>query len=191
MMKIEKVFNTYVDRIDTNKREVRLKGSACAYSYANDSIILLLKKAMTRKAVFIIKNQTISWIELEKEAHEGASECGKKLGYLLPNMIDETLEQIFKEDGGKIISSYLKNRCHLKREEIADKPEVFSSDLRRLLGSGAPVIEILILKNLYRMVGLKFVEKKGYEFSDYIKELRKRCGCQNMKPCKVRSKASA
>jgi hypothetical protein len=177
MMKIEKVSNTYVRRIDTDKREVWLKGSARAYSYADDSIVLLLQKAMTRKAVFIIKNQTISWIELGKEAHEGASEWGKKRRDLLPNMVEETLEQVFEEDGAKIICDYVKNKCHLKREEIAEKPEVFSSGLRRLLGSGASVIEILILKNLYCMIGLTFVEKKGYEFSDYIKELRKRCGC--------------
>jgi hypothetical protein len=177
MMKIEKVSNTYVRRIDTDKREVWLKGSARAYSYADDSIVLLLQKAMTRKAVFIIKNQTISWIELGKEAHEGASEWGKKRRDLLPNMVEETLEQVFEEDGAKIICDYVKNKCHLKREEIVKKPEVFSSGLRRLLGSGSSVIEILILKNLYCMIGLTFVEKKGYEFSDYIKELRKRCGC--------------
>jgi hypothetical protein len=32
----------------------------------------------------------------------------------------------------------------------------------------------LILKSLYRKLGLEFEVKKGYEFSDYIKELRKR-----------------
>jgi len=36
------------------------------------------------------------------------------------------------------------------------------------------VIENLILKNLYSKLGLKFEEKEGYEFSDYIKELRKK-----------------
>jgi hypothetical protein len=31
----------------------------------------------------------------------------------------------------------------------------------------------MILKNLYCKLGLKFAKKRGYEFSDYIKELRK------------------
>jgi len=189
-MKIEKVSNTSVRRIDTNKREVLLEGSAHAYSYVDDSIVLLLQKAMTRKAIFIIKNQVISWIELKKEVLEDTSKKGKKLGYLLPNMVDETLEQVFKKDSTKIIFDYIKTKCHLKREEIAEKPEVFSDGLERLLGSGAPVIEKLILKNLHCKLGLKFREKKGYEFSDYIEELRKKCGCQNMKPCKIRLKAS-
>jgi len=92
---------------------------------------------------------------------------------LLLSVVDETMKQVFREEGAKAIYNYLENNSHLKREEIAEKPEVFSAGLERLLGSGAPVIENLILKNLYRRLGLKFEEKKGYEFSDYIKELRK------------------
>jgi len=61
----------------------------------------------------------------------------------------------------------------LRRGEIAEKPEVFSAGLERLMVSAARVIEILILKNLYRRLGLAFEEKEGYEFSDYVKELRK------------------
>ena len=82
-------------------------------------------------------------------------------------------KQIFKEDGAKIIYEFLENHSRLKLEEVADKPEVFSAGLERLMGSGAKVIEILVLKKLYRKLGLKFEEKKGYGFPDYIKELRK------------------
>lgn len=96
---------------------------------------------------------------------------------LLLKMVDATMKHVFTEAGTEVIYSYLGNSTNLKREEIAEKPEVFSAGLERLLGSGAPVIEILILKNLYRKLGLKFEAKKGYEFSDYVKELRKRCGC--------------
>ena len=98
----------------------------------------------------------------------------EKLESLLPKMINETLKQVFKEDGAKAIWVFIENNSHLKREEIAEKPEVFSDGLERLLGSGAPVIEKLILKNLHHELGLKFREKKGYEFSDYIKELSKK-----------------
>ncbi len=38
------------------------------------------------------------------------------------------------------------------------------------------MIEILILKNLYHKLELKFENKKGYEFSDYINELKKKFG---------------
>ena len=96
---------------------------------------------------------------------------------LLLKMVDATMKHVFTEAGTEVIYSYLGNSTNLKRDEIAEKPEVFSAGLERLLGSGAPVIEILILKNLHRKLGLKFEAKKGYEFSDYVKELRKRCGC--------------
>ena len=93
------------------------------------------------------------------------------LDNLLLEVIDETLKHVFREEGTKAIHDYLENKCHLKLEETAEKPEVFSAGLERLLSSGALVIEKLILKNLYRKLKLKFKEKKGHEFSDYIKEL--------------------
>ena len=98
-------------------------------------------------------------------------------GELLLSVVDETLKQVFREAGAKVIYDYLENKCHLKREEITEKTEVFSAGLERLLSSGAPVIEKLILENLYRKLELKFEEKKGYEFSDYIKESKEKCGC--------------
>jgi len=97
----------------------------------------------------------------------------EKLDDLLLKVVDETLRQVFRETGTKVIYDFLANNHHLKLEEIAEKPEVFSAGLERLMGSAAPVIENLILKNLYSKLGLKFEEKEGYRFSDYIKELRK------------------
>jgi hypothetical protein len=91
----------------------------------------------------------------------------------LLSVVDETLMQVFREAGAKVIYDFLANNCHLKHEEIAEKPEVFSAGLERLMVSGAPVIEILILKNLYSKLGLEFKEEEGYGFSDYIRELRK------------------
>jgi len=101
----------------------------------------------------------------------------EKLEDLLSKVVIETLKQVFKEDGANVIYNYIQNNSHLKLEKIAEKPEVFSAGLEKLLGSGAQVIEKLILKNLYRKLRLKFREKKSYEFPDYIKELRKRCRC--------------
>ena len=87
--------------------------------------------------------------------------------------VDETLKQIFKEDGAKVIYEFLENHSRLRLEEVADKPEVFSASLERLMVSAARVIEQMILKNLYSRTGLKFEEKTGYEFSDYIRELKR------------------
>lgn len=68
-MKVEKISNAYVSSIDTDKREVHLENSEVTYRYNDDSMILLLQKAMTRKATFIVKDRVISWIELMEEAY--------------------------------------------------------------------------------------------------------------------------
>jgi len=68
-VKVEKIPNTYVSSIDTEKREVCLEDSEAVYRYNDDSMVLLLQKAMTRKATFIIKDRVISWIELKEEVH--------------------------------------------------------------------------------------------------------------------------
>ena len=93
---------------------------------------------------------------------------------LLLKVVDETMKQVFRDAGAKVIYDYLRKNSHLKREDIAEKPEVFSAALERLLGSGAPMIEKLVLKNLYRKLQLEYAEKEGYEFSDYVKALKKR-----------------
>ena len=68
-MKEKKISNTYVSSIDTEKREVCLEDSEAAYRYADDSMVLFLQKAMTRKATFIIKDHVVSWMELKEEVH--------------------------------------------------------------------------------------------------------------------------
>jgi len=101
----------------------------------------------------------------------------EKFDELLLDAVDETLKRVFREEGTTVIYGFINKHFRLKLEEIAEKPEVFSAGLERLLGSAAPVIEKLILNNLYRKLHLKFAEKKGYEFSDYIEKLRRRLGC--------------
>jgi len=92
---------------------------------------------------------------------------------LLLSVVDETLEQVFREAGAKVIYKFMENKCHLRREEIAEKPEVFSAGLEMLLGSARPVIEKMVLKNLHSKLRLRFVERKGYGFSDYVRQLKK------------------
>ncbi|MDH5375249.1 MAG: hypothetical protein OEW95_05480 [Candidatus Bathyarchaeota archaeon] len=100
----------------------------------------------------------------------------KELADLLLSAVHETMRQVFRGEGAEVINNFIGNKCHLEQEEIVEKPEVFSAGLERLLGSGASVVENLILKSLYRKLELKFEKKKGLKFSDYINELKKRCG---------------
>jgi len=64
----------------------------------------------------------------------------------------------------------------LEWEEIPKKVEVFSEALGKTLGSGAVIIEDLILESLHSRLRLELRWKKGYGFSDYIKDLRSTCG---------------
>lgn len=111
---------------------------------------------------------------MKKKKFLSPEDKGGSLSYLLSSVIDEVLKYIFGESGAKVIYSFLENNFHLKREDFAEKPDAFSNGLKNLLGPGADLVLKTILKSLYFKLELKFNEKRGYEFSEYIKELRKR-----------------
>ena len=67
---------------------------------------------------------------------------------------------------------FLIQNSNLKLKDIENKPEIFSASLEMLIVSAARAIEQIILKNLYSGLGLEFEEKQGYEFADYILELK-------------------
>ncbi len=97
----------------------------------------------------------------------------ESLDDLLLRVIDETLEDVFKETGVTAIYDYMEKTLQLKRKEIPKKPKTFSTGLKALLDSAAPVIEDMILRNLYQKLDLEFEKKEGYEFLEYIRELRR------------------
>lgn len=68
VLKIGRIPDTCVSSINIYKREVWLEGCEEVYRYRDDSMVLLLKKAMTRKATFIIKGRVIDWIDLKENA---------------------------------------------------------------------------------------------------------------------------
>jgi hypothetical protein len=114
------------------------------------------------------KHSVLSSRKREGRVCEGT----ERFSDLLLDTVDEALKEVFKEAGAEVIYKFLGNKCHLKRDEIGGKPEDFSAGLESLLGLAAPMIEQLVLKNLWSKLGLRFEEKKGYEFSDYIRELK-------------------
>jgi hypothetical protein len=86
--------------------------------------------------------------------------------------VDEALKEVFKEEGIKVIYTFIEGNTQLTVKDLADKPEVFAKCFETLLSSSAKVIEEIILKKLYSKCGLKFKDKNDYKFSDYIKELK-------------------
>jgi len=84
--------------------------------------------------------------------------------------VDETLDHIFKREGKTVIYKFLEKHAKLKPTQIADKPELLSKNMQKLMSSATQMIEQTILKNLHRKKGIEFEEKNDYKFSDYIEE---------------------
>src|SRR3989304_1927708 len=107
------------------------------------------------------------------KGHDKHEKEARSLDILLLDAVDETLRHIFKEEGVRVIFACLEKKCNLNRRRIAEEPEDFSAGLDWLLSSARPMVEKLILENLYSKLKLRFEEKEGHNFSDYIKELRR------------------
>ena len=91
----------------------------------------------------------------------------------LADVVDDVIKQIFKEDGAKVIYNFLETHAQLKLEDVANRPKVFSESIQTLMLSAANIVEQNILISLYSKLGIKFEDKKGYKFADYIQELMK------------------
>ena len=62
----------------------------------------------------------------------------------------------------------LERSYQIKRGEIPEKLETFHRALQDLLGGGGKVMEMLIVRNLYRRLGLSFEEHDGWTLVDYV-----------------------
>lgn len=97
---------------------------------------------------------------------------------ILVKTIDETIKWTFGEYTSKIIYDYLERRsCPLN--EVPKKPEIFSIELRMILGSGrgsipgsAPILERAIIKRLCSKLGLNFNQKGPVNFPKCVRLLR-------------------
>jgi hypothetical protein len=97
---------------------------------------------------------------------------------LLLSVIDETLRYTLGDVNTRIIFDYLeKKSCHFS--EIPRRLDIFSRELRDLLGSGrgqilgsAPILEKVIAEIFCRKLGIEFDKSRGIVFVDYIKSLK-------------------
>jgi len=115
----------------------------------------------------------------------------KKFDKILLDVVDQGIRDVFGETAVQFIYDYLDKNSSLGRDDIPKKPEIFVEGLEEMLGSGAKVVEKLILKNLYSHFGVNYQEREGYGFSDYIREIevklsRSRNGGTNLKQERLR-----
>lgn len=72
----------------------------------------------------------------------------------ISKIIDRVLRQVFGEEAARLIYRYLENRYAVKRNEIADKIDLFARGLEEFLRTGAYVVERKILEDIYSSYGL-------------------------------------
>ena len=91
---------------------------------------------------------------------------------ILSEAVDHGL-LILGESARKSIYFHLDQDYSLQREKIPENPEALENALENIFGVGALVIEISIVKNLASKLGLKFEEKKSFNFVDSVNRVRK------------------
>lgn len=96
----------------------------------------------------------------------------------IERIIDRVLRQVFGEEAALLIYRHLESNYSLKKEEVADRIEIFAAGLEDFLRSGAYVIEQKILEDIYSSYGLLRRielerERDEFDFVSQIKSLRK------------------
>jgi len=93
----------------------------------------------------------------------------QRLERLIMDTINEVIREVFNDDVAKILfdSFFEKNSS----APFDKRLRAFEDSLPKILGSGAIIIEDLILETLYSRLGVKF-EREEKSFTDSIMELR-------------------
>jgi DNA-binding Lrp family transcriptional regulator len=86
--------------------------------------------------------------------------------------IEKSLQLLMDDSAKNSFISHLENNCGVQRDEISRSPELLSDELRNVFGLGATKIEELFLLLLHTRLGLSYVKKARYEFSDYVRDAR-------------------
>ena len=92
---------------------------------------------------------------------------------LLLEAVDDSLS-ILGDEPKRALYQYLATMHSLQREEIPDRLEEFSTGLKKALGGASSVIQRIILRKLFQKLGSTFRESQDSEFSDYIRDARRR-----------------
>jgi hypothetical protein len=104
---------------------------------------------------------------LIKQKHEYHNKVSKA--------IDKVLRKIFGNEATLLIYKHLENRYSVRQDEIVEKIDVFAEGLEEFLMSGARIIEMKILEDVYSSYGLtrrpKFERRNEHDFVGQMKML--------------------
>jgi len=92
----------------------------------------------------------------------------------ISRIIDKVLRQVFGEEATRLIYRYLEKNYCLRRDEVAERIEVFAAGLEEFLRSGAYVIERKILEDIYSDYGLlrRLELERVQEESDFVSQVK-------------------
>ena len=114
-------------------------------------------------------------------SNEMGDECGKERSEMQKTKFDETIieavDDVFSLLGEQCKSSFyahLGNSCNMDRIDIPERIDDFTRALEAIFGLGAKVIEIEIMKALFKKVRVFTYSRKqeGMSFINYVKKLR-------------------
>lgn len=93
----------------------------------------------------------------------------------LDRIIIATIKRTLKDIFGKRVTVTINKAMKLQELHWNDVPKNskrFSELLNEILGQGHVIVEDLILENLYGEMGLKYDYVSGYEFHNYLENIR-------------------
>ena len=92
---------------------------------------------------------------------------------LLVSAIDDALGSL-GESVKRSIYFHIENKFKVTRNEIPKNLEEFQGGLEKIFGAGARFIEIQIMRNLHRKIGLPLkMESENFEFVEYVGTAKK------------------
>lgn len=93
---------------------------------------------------------------------------------LLIQAVDDGLSSL-GESSRQAIYFHLERNFNIKKKEIPNKIWNFADAIKKIFGSGADFLEILIMKSLYEKVGGIFELRKStdFAFTDYVIEVKR------------------
>jgi len=101
------------------------------------------------------------------------SQQTRKENERISRIIDRVMRQVFGDEATRLIYRYLESNYPVRRDEIADKIDLFARGLEDFLKSGAYVIERKILEDIYSSYGLlRRIELEKLRESDFASQVK-------------------
>jgi hypothetical protein len=92
----------------------------------------------------------------------------------ISKIIDHVLRQVFGEEAAYLIYLHLEKKYEVKKDEVADRIDLFARGLEDFLRSGAYVVERKILDDIYSSYGLlrRLELARTQDEGDFVTQVR-------------------